>query len=334
MKFTPEGNVTMCCFQERKCLGNILETSLEDIWNGALAQEIRKETSEGELHVTCNVNSCPFSKIKKQSMHEVFLQKFPREIEIDLPTQHCNIGGATPSLQNAACIMCERHYKKPEEFYQEDRLEEICKKIKPYMKHVHWIHVQGVAEPFWKDRIFEILEWLIEPDQRHKICISTTTNGTLMNERHRKMFMEYPRSSITWSLDAGSSLIYKIIRRVDMYDRIIENMKSYAKEKSAQQHIHIHNNINTINIVDVENMVRVAAEIGVDRLDFNATYDIPSICVNSENAHIFYQAQKDIILLSKELGVFTTFMRDLTLDICDPPSVEEIEKEYQKRNLI
>ena len=62
-------------------------------------------------------------------------------------------------------------------------------------------------------------------------------------------------------------------------------------------------------------MVRIAAEVGVDRLDFNATYDVPAICVNKENVHIFKEAQEKIVYLSRELGVNTTFMRDLTLGI-------------------
>lgn len=332
LKFTPEGDVTMCCFHQRKCLGNILKDSLEDIWFSPLAEEIRKETLEGRLHKTCQGDSCPFFRKKNLPLQEFKQQHFPQEFEIDLPNQHCNIGGENPTAKNPACLMCERHYRDPKEFFQQDNLEEICKRLKPYMKHVRWLHIQGVAEPFWKDRIFEILEWLNVAEYKDDVWISTTTNGTLMNERHRNMFLEYPKSTITWSMDAGSPEIYKIIRRVDMFDRIVENMKAYAQQRNRSgQYIHIHNNINTINIVDVEKMVRLAASVGVDRLDFNATYGVPSICVNKENVHIFREAQKEIMVLARQLSVFTTFMRDLTLDIVDPPTLEEVFEEINKR---
>lgn len=334
LKCTPEGDITMCCFHERKCLGNILKSSLEDIWFSPLAEEIREETLKGSLHKTCQVDSCPFFKRKNLELQEFKQRKYPQEFEIDLPNQHCNIGGEVPSLKNPACIMCERHHRDPKEFYQQDHLEEICGKLKPYMKYAKWLHVQGVAEPFWKDRIFEILEWLGVPEHKEQVWISTTTNGTLMNERHRKMFLEYPKSTITWSMDAGSPEIYKIIRRVDMFEKIVENMKSYSNERNRNgQYIHIHNNINTINIVDVEKMVRLAAAVGIDRLDFNATYGVPSICVNHENVHIFYEAQKEIMILARQLGVFATFMRDLTLDIAVPPTVEEIFEEMNRRRI-
>ena len=315
----------MCCFHERKCLGNILKSSFEEIWFSPLAEEIRSETLKGNLHSTCRGDSCPYSKSTNLVLQDFGHGRFPHEFEIDLPNQHCNIGGERPNSKNLACIMCERNHRNPDEFYQEDHLEEICQKIKPYMAYVKWMHIQGVAEPFWKDRIFQMLDWLVAPDKKDKIWISTTTNGTLMNERHQKMFLEYPNSTITWSMDAGTPDIYKIIRRVDMFDQIVENMMAYSKERKRGQYLHIHNNINTINVLDVEDMVRLAAKVGVDRLDFNATYGMPSICVNHDNVHLFRDAQNKIISLSKKLGVFTTFMRDLTLDIDQAVNVPLIQ---------
>jgi len=330
LKFTPEGDVTMCCFQERKCLGNILESSLEDIWLSPFAEEIRKETLANNLHTTCKIESCPLLKNKIQKPQSFTAKLFPEEFEIDLPTQHCNIGGEIPSDKNPACIMCERHLRDPKDFYQQDNLEKVCKKLKPYMKYAKWLHIQGVAEPFWKDRIFDVLQFLELNDKKEKIWISTTTNGTLMNERHRKLFLEYPMSTITWSMDAGSPEVYKKIRRVDMYDKIVENLKNYSKEKKTSQYIHIHNNINIVNIEDVDKMVYLAAEVGIHRLDFNATYGVPSICVNKKNVHIFKEAQKKIMALSKKLGVNVTFTRNLTLDLMDPPSQQEVDEEIAK----
>lgn len=323
----------MCCFHQRKCLGNILEADLEDIWFSPLAEEIRQQTLAGELHRTCKVDSCPFFKRRTRELQDFAVSKFPQEFEIDLPNQHCNIGGEVPTFKNPACIMCERNYRDPKEFYQQDNLERVCERLRPYMKHIRWLHVQGVAEPFWKDRIFEIFGWLELDKYKDQVWISTTTNGTLMNERHRRMFLRYPKSTITWSMDAASPEVYKLVRRVDMFDRIVENMRAYAKERTLGQYIHVHNNINTINIIDVANMVRLAASVGIDRLDFNATYGVPGIIVNPDNVHIFREAQKEIMVLARQLNVFTTFMRDLTLDIVDPPSQQEVEQELNRRTL-
>ena len=61
-------------------------------------------------------------------------------------------------------------------------------------------------------------------------------------------------------------------------------------------------------------MVELAAKIGVNCLDFNPTYGLQEICVNSKNFKIFQEAQDKIKEASKRLGVYTTFMRDLSLD--------------------
>lgn len=320
-KVTCEGYVTMCCFQERKCLGNLLDHTLEEIWFGPLAEEIRKETLNGELHSTCSATgSCPYHRRFERAQQGFLQHRYPTMFEIDLPAQHCNIGGETPTEKNPACLMCERNWKFPEEFYEEDHLKEICEKLKPYVKNLTGLHVQGVAEPFWKDRIFEILEWLNVEPYKEKIAISTTTNGTLMNEARRRRFLEYPNSSITWSIDASTPEVFKKIRRWDAYDKIVANMKAYAAERKQGQAMMIHNNINLVNIGDVEGMVRLASEVGVDRVDFNPTENVPDICVNADNVHLFRDAQIKIMKEARRLRMYTTFMRDFTLDFEEPPT--------------
>lgn len=314
LKVNCEGSVTMCCFQERECLGNILETSLEDIWFGELAENVRKDILNRRFHATCTyTGTCPyrFSNLEDKSFER---KLYPTQFEIDLPSQHCNIGGLKPSEKNPACIMCERHRNTWQEFWQEDRLEEVCAKLKPYIKNISLLHIQGISEPFWKERIFELLDWLGVNQYKQQIDVSTTTNGTLMTKERRQRFFQYPKSTIVWSLDASTPEVYRAIRRVDMYDRIVENLKAYAKERVPGQALQIHNNINTLNINDVEGMVELAAEVGVDRLDFNPTYNTPDICVNESNVHLFKEAQEKIVRLSNRLGVNCTFMRDFGLN--------------------
>lgn len=47
------GNLTLCCFGKTKCVGNILEDSLEDIWNGEVYQDCRAAFFEGNLPDFC-----------------------------------------------------------------------------------------------------------------------------------------------------------------------------------------------------------------------------------------------------------------------------------------
>jgi MoaA/NifB/PqqE/SkfB family radical SAM enzyme len=325
-KVTCDGQASMCCFQRRNVLGNILETDLETLWNSPLAQKIREETLKGRFHRACQVSSCPFWKKKNLTTNPVDVFHLPRQLEIDLPTSHCNIGGEFPTERNPACLMCERHRVPPEKWGNNDRLEEVCEKLRPYMRYIQAVHIQGVSEPFWKDRIFEVADYLDMKHHQNHARITSTTNGTLMTKERRDRFLEYPMSCLVWSLDAGTPEVFKKLRRLDMYDRVVENLRLYSFGRKTQtQEVIIHNNINTINIGDVEKMVETAALCKVDRLDINATYDVPEICVNKKNVSLFRDAQRRIMEKSRELGVYVTFMRDLTLDLCDPVSWREID---------
>lgn len=314
LKITSEGNVTMSCFQKKGCLGNILEkgNNVQKIWCSALAKEVREFTEKGDLHPTCQINSCPYKSPNNRVSMSVITCDHPTEFEIDLPSQHCNIGGENPTAKNPACLMCDRHRNK--DFHQEDRLMEVCQKLNPHMGGIKQLHIQGISEPFWKDKIFDLLEWLDFDKHKHRCSITTTTNGTLLNKKVRDRFLKYPNSILTWSLDAGSPEVFKIIRRINAYPAIVKNLSKYSKERSSSQKINIHNNINVINICDVVKMVELAADVKTDRLEFNPTYFTPSIEVNKDNVHIFHDAQEKIIKRSKELGVNVIFMRPLTLD--------------------
>lgn len=301
----------MCCFQHRKCLGNLLTQSFEDLWWGKIAEAIRKDTLEGRLHPACKIETCPFYHSKQLQPVRVTNSKYPQQFEIDLPTQHCNIGGENPTEGAPACIMCERHIKfEP----QVDRLNEVCQVMQPYTRYVDAIHIQGISEPFWKNRIFEVIELLGANAFKNKIRFSTTTNGTVFHAKEQDQFLTYPMTAITFSMDACTPATFRKIRRLDMYDKIVENLMRYASKRTPNQFLRIHNNINLLNIDEVVGMVECAAAAKVDELEFNPTYFVPTICVDKQNYKLFQEASTKIVEASQMLGVKTTFLRPLTLD--------------------
>jgi radical SAM protein with 4Fe4S-binding SPASM domain len=52
------GDVYFCCFSGTK-VGNVNETSFQDIWNGGTMQGIRQALIEGQLPTECRSGSCP-----------------------------------------------------------------------------------------------------------------------------------------------------------------------------------------------------------------------------------------------------------------------------------
>lgn len=102
---------------------------------------------------------CPLYHTNLEKNNQVSLTKYPKQIELALPPTWCNIGGLNPT-QDTACIMCPRSSLQ---FIQtmsnvDDRTDLLLEKVKPAIPHLETFTILGIAEPFYKGRIFEILD--------------------------------------------------------------------------------------------------------------------------------------------------------------------------------
>ncbi len=296
IKISSDGMVNMCSYQAQWGIGNIIEQSFEEIWLGKTARDIREEVLRNRLHSNCSTQNCPFLTSVRKPI-DIDFNKFPIELEIDLPMQHCN----------TTCIMCERNLNYKE---QDDKLQQICEKIKPYVMYLKDIMIVGIAEPFWKGKIFEILNWLEFDSFKETIKVVTITNGSCPEVLD---FLKFKKSCITFSLDSSTEETHKIIRKTNFND-VVSNLMAYASKRTSSQRLRIYNNINLFNLREVESMVEMAHQAKVDELDFNATAGLHQLGVNEDNAYLFFQAQNKIIRRAKELGVNVSFSRNLYLD--------------------
>jgi hypothetical protein len=318
IRISCEGGAYFCCFQREQSLGNLTHSSLEEIWFGELAEEVRKETLAGSLHQFCLVNSCP-AHFQRRDPAAPRKTTYPAVLEIDLPDDHCNIGGRNPGEKSRACIMCDRD----DPMYKLNRstaIYDVLPRLRPLLPHLKAVHIQGLAEAFWEDAIFRVLDLLEFDAFREKIQVCTFTNGILLNRARRKRFLERcPKSMVSFSLDAGSPETYIKIRRQKAYPLIVSNLVEYARERKNYPNagLRIHNNINVLNLDEVVTMVRVAAEAEVDQISFCATVGSATreIQVSPENAHLFREAQERITAEAKKLGVKAVFLRPLDEDL-------------------
>jgi MoaA/NifB/PqqE/SkfB family radical SAM enzyme len=316
VKLSSNGGITNCCQQINGTLGNVLQSSFDDIWFGALQEAIRKDTSEGRLHSACTQYNCPYM-FKSGNMADVPVGKYPTQLEIDIPDTQCNIGGEDPRSSGGACVMCRRN--DPNWIAETDRLYESLEKIKFLMPHLQTIHVQGIAEPFYKDHIFRILDFLEFHKHKH-ILLSTLTNGTLINKKNRKKFLKMcPHSKLGLSIDAATPETYKKIRKIKGFELITENIRAYAKEREkGRQHVWITNNINTFNVHETVLMTEMAHDLGVDSIELGPTTYAhklsPTFMVNEDNYETFRKAEIDARLRAKEIGIPFSTCSPLTME--------------------
>lgn len=328
------GDVSMCCYQLEQ-LGNVLgDTTLLELWNSPMAKEIRDTTNQKQLHRVCKSwNTCPFLVTEKHDFTFDVNDNFdyPTYLELCLPNTHCNIGGETPSNENPACIMCCRNFDLQP---QPPITDTLCEKAKPIMPYLKWLCVLGVAEPFWKDAVFRVFDKLEFHKHRHHIRFTTNTNVICLVERStRKYFETIEFSDMNFSIDAASKETYQKIRRVDGYELILKNCRTFMKYRDAnggpQRHqVILYNNINLINVHEMTQMVEVAADLGIDKLIMIPTHDqcgrvqMGDLLLNSKNIKVFKHNADVARRRAEELGVPLHYSKPF--DVVPPPVGQEL----------
>lgn len=302
MKISSDGKVMMCGYQHQVGLGNILTQSFEDIWLGKTARDIREEVLRQRLHPLCQTSNCPFATSPKKPI-DIPFKRYPIELELELPMQHCGVGGENPDEANPACLMCERNLAFRRE---EDKLEEVCQRIKSFLPHIENLIIVGIAEPFWKSKIYDILKWVELPSH---VVVSTITNGL----QDVSGMLQYPKTCITFSVDASTPETYRLLRKSD-YQVLVNNLMDYSSKRKEGQRLRLHNNINLFNLREVEGMMALAAAAKVDEVEFNPTEGLGQMGITAENAYLFYVAQMKIIRKAQALGVKIGFLRNLYLN--------------------
>jgi hypothetical protein len=288
-------------------LGNILNHDLLDLWNSPLAKEIRQVTVQGSLARPCMAApNCPFHVYPKKPFEFVFDSNYPTYIEIDLPTSHCNIGGNNPSSSNPACIMCIRNFLKDSAFGKDSRdiTNIICEKVKPLMKNLNKFSVLGVAEPFWKDAVFDVFDAVDFRSHKNHIQFETNHNVTCFGPKTQEKFLENVEySNLQFSLDAASPETYMKIRRLDAYDLCVKNLSLWLKNKNENHKAVIWNNINLLNVHEMKDMVLLASDLGVDIImlpthNQNNQVSLGEILINEKNVNIFKKHSQDAMELA------------------------------------
>lgn len=309
------GDVSMCCYQMAQ-LGRLdKDTEILDLWRGELAKHIRWETANGKLHPVCDKGTaCPY-KVQEKIMGPVRTygdSLYPTWLEICLPDRHCNIGGYEPTEENPACIMCIRNFVKPQ---QKDLTDFLCYKARPLMPYLTQFSVLGIAEPFWQDAAFKIMEKVGFENEKNHIQFVTNTNGICLTEKIcRKFFEKTEWSDISWSLDAATPETHMKIRRLDALDTVVNNLKRWIEirkeiDKSNHHRVTIYNNINLLNVHEMTQMVEMAAQIGVDAIMMLPTYDqaglvkLGELVLCDKNVGVFKENAEKAMQRAKELGI-------------------------------
>jgi MoaA/NifB/PqqE/SkfB family radical SAM enzyme len=325
IKINADGEYHSCCHQNIT-FGNIIkeDLTLEESFNKPILNDIRESVIRNELHNVCDTPRCPMYSIKDE-LHqfgtEIEILKTPIDLELALSSSHCNIGGLNPTPETA-CGMCPRASTTfMENEPNIDLTDMLVDKIKPYMEDIKIINIQGIAEPFWKGKVIEILDELDFEKYNNEILFWSFTNGTVFGEKIQDEFISKVKyANLGFSIDAATPETYKKIRKLDFFKIIERNIKSYIKKtasfKTKERYYKAFTtyNINMINLHEMEEMVRWSHMIGVDRVEFTLTFlgapefqlGIENLC-NKDNWEIFWEGQRRALEVADELNFKVDF---------------------------
>ena len=67
LTISSDGYASLCCFQDRRFLGSVLEDGVAAIWERDVSQDIRAHILRGEFNPTCLDFNCPFTRKRRKA---------------------------------------------------------------------------------------------------------------------------------------------------------------------------------------------------------------------------------------------------------------------------
>ena len=166
---------------------------------------------------------------------------------------------------NLHCIMCP--WKKIRSDLDNSGLlsEKTWEAIRPYLPDIRSIDFSGGGEPLLQPLL---LDWIIEA-KRADCEVGFLTNGVLLQEDLAKQFILAGVDWICISIDGATADVYQQIRLGSTFDLVCENIGNAVKIRGNNTpKIMINVVLLPMNIHQIEDVVRLAAHLGVDQINF------------------------------------------------------------------
>lgn len=214
------GDVYNCCPPHINYykIGNIFQTSFENIWNGEKAKELRKRILSNDFSICSDCCNRKYSNEENSNEYSEIVSKYPEEISI-----------SSDNTCNVLCRIC-----RDENFhtnYNKDNLDDEIEKIwLPILKDTKLLRFGCSGEPFasYKEKL--LIKKAAEKYTNLKFHFHT--NGILTNEKMLKELNVFDRiDTITVSLHSASRWTYNRIIRNGKYDKVMSNLKLYSQMK-------------------------------------------------------------------------------------------------------
>lgn len=254
------GDVRMCPWNGI-VIGNLLENTLEEIWRGEKAEEVRKAFMHGHL-LGCSEQYCPdcINKSTTLEIEEEELQRFYAEMP-DLPA---NISLAYDERCNHACPSCRHEFFHADEKYRSD-LKKITENIEPYLGKIKHIATNGIGDLFVSKEILDMISRFHPKDPEFSMFIET--NGVLFKDNWKKL-EHLSKYNLTVSVTPNSfdRETYRYLAGKDDLAKFEESMQFITdlKRSGSVNHIRIIMVIQDSNFRQIPQFIKKCIEYDAD----------------------------------------------------------------------
>ena len=199
---------------------------------------------------------------------------------------------------NLRCVMCPwREIAKNAENHGL-MSQKIWESIRPHLSDIKSIDFTGGGEPLLQP---QLPRWVAEA---HAAGCETgfLSNGLLLKKEKLQQILDAGIDWICISMDGADAGMYETIRIGSNFEQVCENVANIAELRSGDRPRSMINFVlMDINFHQVEDIVRLAAQLGVDQLNFKQCDVIRG---ESGKGHGLFAAEetKDIRRLKKSMG--------------------------------
>ena len=240
-EITPSGDVYACCpTWLPKPIGNILQQSVNEIWNSKRAQTIRRSMLDGTFRY-CNKLLCPNLQLLTSSVQKVTdvrdkdvrfaidhnattLPYGPRTINCGFD-RSCNLSCPTCRLNTIIATGKDK-----------ERVWKIIDTVeREAARDLHELYITGSGDPFGSPHFFTWLRRMKLKDFPSLKTIHLHTNGQLFTPKTWQMMSNINNfiRSVEISIDAATPETYAVNRRGGNFKRLTENLAFIQKLRSS-----------------------------------------------------------------------------------------------------
>ncbi|SDG39464.1 SPASM domain-containing protein [Roseospirillum parvum] len=271
MDFQVDGAVTLCCSAWMPAsVGDLFTDSVERLWNGPLAQDIRRTVADGSYRY-CGKLACSFITGRK-------LKTPPPD---GPPPPRRQSGPSIVNLSfdktcNLACPSCRPHPIAAREDERTRYDQVVEEKILPLLAEARRVEITGSGDPFASKTFRRLLRRLDGPEHAN-LDIILMTNGVLATEREwgRLGTVRQRIAEVNVSVDAARRETYDLLRRGGDFAALGHNLRHMAGLRAAGElrHLRLCFVVQAANFREMPDFVRWAEDLGVDAVHFQTLLD-------------------------------------------------------------